>query len=677
MELVYGCISVSTIVLAAFFLTRISRPSATAEFTLFWFNILTGLIIGMGYVLSWMNCIATPACWALFSVLVLLSIVSMALLMKRFRRLCFRKPATANVPALKQWYGQLSSYDKKLLWLLLTTMGLVGAINLAVVLFSAPHNWDGMTYHLARVAYYIQQGNLDYFDANYWAQVSHPKNSSVLFLYAYLVTDRNENLTQLVQFISYWVAVCSVYGISRAMGTGKSWSLFACLIFGLLIENLMQSVTTQNDMVITAYIGSAVYSLVAYKQARNSKYLVFAGLSIALAVGVKASAFLVLPSLLIVAVFALLRGSDETVASCFRGLKIFAISLILWVSFSAFVSGYWDNYRIFGHPLGPETYRKVHSYEGKPINYVLSDGSKNLIRYTLEFLFPDGLPPLGLSEKVRDALRMVPAKLIRGFGIKLETDSWLSSFSYTKKEFAQEDFSYWGVLGFGLIWIVIIFYICGLMKSSWGRVLSLATVAFLFVQSYAGPYDPWRGRYFITSAIFAVPPVGCALSSIKKGFSKPIRLYLIAVVLMGCLSAISAIIFRANRPIISMRLGSTSLTSVFSMDRLEQLTRTRPAYHEPIEKFESLVPKDATVAVHLYDSSYEYPLFGEKLTRTIIPVNSFWRGPQPIPEAAEYLLYYEGAFSWYFPLSDEPDVHLGADWYLRDLTKDNHRSEEH
>jgi hypothetical protein len=83
------------------------------------------------------------------------------------------------------------------------------------------------------------------------------------------------------------------------------------------------------------------------------------------------------------------------------------------------------------------------------------------------------------------------------------------------------------------------------------------------------------------------------------------------------------------------------------------------------------VPIDAKVAVYLKSdttySPFEYPLFGEKLTRTIIPINSFVNGLIPIPENADYLLYDLG-----YPCANvSDDEYLGYDWYLRKLDDSN------
>jgi hypothetical protein len=99
------------------------------------------------------------------------------------------------------------------------------------------------------------------------------------------------------------------------------------------------------------------------------------------------------------------------------------------------------------------------------------------------------------------------------------------------------------------------------------------------------------------------------------------------------------------------------------MDRIAQLTSNYEDLQQPIELFEQLVPIDSIVAISLKkDSCYEYPLFGERLTREIIPINSFRDGLQPIPEQARYLLYDES-----YPYPSIRDRYLGAGWYLRKL----------
>jgi 4-amino-4-deoxy-L-arabinose transferase-like glycosyltransferase len=507
------------------------------------------------------------------------------------------------------------------------------------------------------MGYYLQQGNLSYFDANFSAQVLHPKNATLLLSYAYLVSGRNENALQLVQFISYWVAVCSVYAISRKAGNDRTRSVFAATVCGLLTEWLMQATTTQNDMILTAFFGVSAYALLASGRERRSKYLILAALGVGLALGTKATAFLPLVSIGLIASYALLTAKPRSLR---RDSAILSASTLVAVCVFVLPSGYVDNYSRFGSPVGPQQVKAEHVFENA--GQVAVHGTKNVFRYGFDFLKLDGLPRFGIVRTTQTIMRAFPKRVVRALGVDLESPAaTVAPFRYSKAPAAHEDRSQWGVLGFGLVWLAALLSMLGVIKSPAVRVLSIAAVLLFLFRVYVGPYDPWRGRHLITCALFAAPAVGALLPA-KNGF---VRAYLLLVVIVGCLSAVSAVVLRDDGGLVSFRdRGRACAASVFRLDRIGQLTRNDTSYCEAIRRYDSLVPSNATVAVSLLGGSYEYPLFGRRLTRTIIPVNSFEKGLQPIPSTADYLLYEPDAF----PCASPDDMHLGVDWYLRRLT---------
>lgn len=663
----YNALAVLSLLLSCYFLLRVSRPSGIIETILLLFCLFTGHIVVVGYLLSFVNHLSDLAHWSVLGLAI--AFISFLLVLPNgriskacFVNICFPRLSIASIR------GQLEktpTFDKLLLSPLLLMTLLLGFVNLIVISTTAPHNWDSMTYHLARVAYYLQHDNIGYYGANYWAQIIHPKNSSLLLLYTYLVSGKNENLTQLVQYVSYWVAICAVYGISTKVGSSKTQGLFAATVFALLTECLMQATTTQNDMVLTAYFGAIVYFLFVFKEMRNWKYLVFAALGIALSIGTKASSFLPLLSVALIALYGLLQ-SGVALQHQLRVFIFFAASTLFAVGIFALPSGYLENWQRFGNPFGPKDIRQMHSFEGETLGYIAEQGIKNMLRFGFEFLSLDGLPPISIITKAQTSIRILPETIIRRLGVNLEaSEATRAPFSYDKHPRAHEDASYWGVFGFGLIWGIVFLSVAGIIKHYGIKVLSFAAIMFFVSQAFASPYDPWRGRYFITCAIFAAPGIGVCL----KAKNRIVRTYLLLVVLTGCASALTAVVFRSGSTLISVHYGSKTTTSVFQLDRIGQLTINRATYYEPIRKFDSLVPKSATVAVFLYGDSFEYPLFGERLTRKIIPINYFDEGLQPIPANAEYLLYAEG-----FPCANPNDTFLGADWYLRQFGKDDNPS---
>ena len=654
-----------TMLLSSYLLVRAAKPVGIVEFVLVFFCLSTAHITVWGYLLSSVNYLGDVRCWSALGMITVLASAAIAILNRDTRQSILPHGSFKSwkhyFTSVKNWYiEETSNFEKLLLTPLILVTVSMGALNLAIIVSTAPHNWDSMTYHLARVAYYLQHNNLDYYPANYWAQVVHPKNSTLLLLYSYLISGRNENMTQLVQFVSYWVSICGVYGISIKIGNSRTQSIFAAMVSALLIEWLMESTTTQNDMILAAYFGTTIYFLFAFKETHQRKYLALAALGIGLSVGTKASSFLVLPSVAVVACYVLFQM--DTLQKRLRNLAFFAACALLAIIVFALPAGYVENYRNFGNPMGPEQVRKEHSFEGKSIEYVARNGTKNVLRFGFEFLSVDGFPTIADVKKAQSLLRALPEGIVRSLGIDIETSEATIGppFSSQKDPTTHEDTSYWGILGFALIWLVVLLSAIGVVKSCDTKVLSYAAILFLLAQAYAGPYDPYRGRYFIICAVFAVPTIGVSLQ-VKNKF---IRAYLLLVVLIGCVSAISAVVLRPNSLPISISYQDKHWHSVFAMDRIEQLMRTGRQYEGAIKEFERLVPGNETVAVFLYEDSYEYPLFGKYLTRTIIPINPFDKGLQPVPANANYVLYI---YTEGFPYASSNDIHLGADWYLRRL----------
>ena len=654
--MIFGIISLVVLLFSTAVLGRLLRPPGRVAYIIFFFLVLTGQIIVIAFILSALNVLSSTLYWLLFSLAALL-LTGLAGLSNRSRRgrVFSRIPLPPISLIFKQWHQELSRTGKIIIFSLLITTLLVGLLNLIGIAFIAPGNYDGMAYRLARVAYYLQHDNIGYFDANYANQVVIQKNAELLMLYAFLVSGRSENITQLVQFIAWWVAIVSVYGISREIGLRQPSSLFPALVFALLTECILQSTTVQNDMLLTAYLGVVVYSLFAFRNSRRKIFLLAAGMGLALALGVKASLFLLIPSLIVITVYTFFCPNAPAWSSKAKNFLLFLIISFFAICVLALPSGYLENYRLFKHPLGPKSFRVPLSFEGKPFDYILLHGSKNLMRYGFDFLALDGFPPTKLIRKLQAVVNYIPKVIIKSIGMDLESkEAMVETWNFDEPPTIHEDFSCWGIYGFTLILPALLLLLLGYFKNFEGRVLLLAFVLFILMQSYSGAYGFCAaGRWSIYGAVFACPVAGLLLD--QKGRS--VRIYLLIVVLIGCLSAFISTFIRYDQ-----FNHYASRYSLLFQDRMTQLTVYCDRWAESCKRFEKLVPPDATVAVCINPNSYEYPLFGYKLTRTIVPLNSFWRGRRPLLEDADYLLFSDD-FDDIFERSPY-DIHLGWDWHL-------------
>ena len=427
MLLLLSIFSLTAVAISSFLLTRLSKASGLVDYVASFFTLFSGQIIAVGYILSWSRRIHIFESWVLGTTGFCVLVLTVLFLHRGFRASCFRSLQFPSLSTARTEFQHLSVFEKRLLAVLLaTTTLLVGIINFVVLVSTAPHNVDSMYYHLTRMGYYLQHGHLGYYDATYWAQVVHPKNSTILQLYVYVITGRNENLTQLIQFIAYCVSVVMVFGIAQRIGFRCFQSLFAALVFALLIQCVMQSNTTQNDILVAVYATLAVYSFFSFHASNKRKYLLFAGLQLALAIGTKITAILALPSVFIVALFAFLPRKLQNIQQAVANSAVFFLAFAFGICLFVLPSGYLENYLYFGHPLGPKIVRDGHNNVASNDDFALNSGSANLLRTRLRFPFRGWASPVYPINRAQGFLRTGPATIMRLIGLDLEktNSSW-------------------------------------------------------------------------------------------------------------------------------------------------------------------------------------------------------------------------------------------------------------
>ncbi|HOO77060.1 MAG TPA: hypothetical protein PLI51_00560 [bacterium] len=631
-------------------------------------------IVIVAQVLSWRDLLADSWCWAV--ALLLAAAVPAAIAWTKHIPLGWGLPSNRGLG--KNPAGQPLPDRAILSFLGVTVIG-TSLLTLIVIVGVAPYIWDNLVTRLPRVAYWLQRGNMGYYDANMYTQVLAQKNFEILLLFTFLASGLRENLVGLVQFVSYWTALVMVYGITWELGRTRASALFSALVFGLLPQVLLQSGTANSDLFLAALLAILVYSLLVYGRTGRSAHLVAAAAAVGLGAGTKASIVLAAPSLAVVAAYALLVRPAVQSHRRRAGLLRFGALTLVALAVLALPSGYLENWEMFGHPMGDEAFRKINSVEGKTAPAALEQGLSHLAATGLDFLSLDGFLPVFPVPAAQRAIRYIPRLLIERTGLPLESregDNWYydKAWYFDKPPVSHPDYSYWGILGFALVWPAVFLSLFGVVGGPGARVLAAAALIDVAVFAFSGA--SW-GHYVIYAAVFAVPTVGCLFPP-RRWAGKA---YVGGAALLGCLAAFMAVLFQYRNPIwfdqarylkplldrnwAELMPLPTRTDSVFRRDRLGQMLRDAPLFEPPVRKFEELVPPGATVAVCLNPHSFEYPLFGEKLSRRLIPINSFRRGLQPIPGQADYLLWADD-FDEIFHRTGA-DIHLGKDWWLRKL----------
>ena len=642
---------------------KIAQPSLS-EWLITSFIFFVGSIIPTGFVLSALDLTAaTPAWIAGNFVAIAIHFAIWTRLFPQHQSFSVRALISNRLGTFKIWFKELSLYLKFIFAAMFGTLAIIGITNLILVLFTAPNEWDSMTGHLNRAVRYIQRGTMEHFGGTNWNMDTYPKSPTTIQIYSYLITGKVENAFKLLHHLSYWITIVAVFGTAQRIGRNLSASFFCALAYSMFLNFLMQAVTTETDIVLTAYLSCLLYFLFTFYNTRENRYLYLAGITFGIAFGHKITFAFLMPSLFVVMIYTVFISPN---------LKIFfdrfirlAAAIFLAVLIYTLPTGYVKNMQVFGHPIGPPTALKHQSVErfGTPSN-LLKQGTRNVIRYAYDFFNLDGIRNAQWGYDLNTQIRRPIVKLEDKLHLRLdeETEYAIVPFTFQRHFDNYNANPYWGVFGFGLILPLLLLVFLRVFSSRVHWFLSLAFILNFVAVSYTAVYDPFKGRYFIESGIFGALFLLLLFSNHRLSIIKPRRRiwkgYVLMIVMLGCTSAIMAVYLNIR----CLPIEAYGTQSALEMERIKFQTFARPDITKAYETYDSIVPKDATVALATINDDFEYPLYGAELSRKLISINPFEKGLQPIPKDADYLFYAKSVVNDTSRIKALPtDLRLGSD----------------
>jgi hypothetical protein len=642
---------------------RVSQPSLS-EWLISSFILFVGSVIPTGFVLSALDLTDQTFAWIAGNFITLgLHFLLWPKLIGPTDNFSVRDLIQNRSTTLKGWFRELSPYLKLLYTLLIGTLAIIGITNLILVLFTVPNEWDSMTGHLNRVVRYIQRGTMEHFGGTNWNMDTYPKSVCTIQIYSYLISGNIENAFKLIHHTSYWITLVAVFGIAQRIGRNLSASFFCALSYGLFLDFLMQAITTETDIVLTAYLSCLLYFLYTYYNTIDNKYLYLAGLSFGIVLGHKITFVLLLPSVFMIMLYTVFIA--PTLKESFNRTLRLGVAILLAVCVYALPTGYIRNIQVFGHPIGPPTALKHQSVErAGSLSNLFEQGSRNVVRYSYDFFNLDGIRNAQWGYDLNTIIRKPIVKLEDKLHMRLdeETDFSIVPFAFQRRfEFYNAN-PYWGVYGFALILPLVLLVFFRVFRSRPHWFLAAAIVLHFIAISYSAPYDPFKGRYFIETGLFGSLFLLMLFSNHRLSILKPRRwawkTYVGIVVALACVSAVMSVYLNIR----CLPLPAYGYESALTADRIKYQTFARPDTYPAYKRFDSIVPADATVALGTINDDFEYPLYGENLSRRLISINPFEQGVQPIPEEADYLFFDKSV------IEPQPgDIRLGSDTTMTDL----------
>jgi hypothetical protein len=445
---------------------------------------------------------------------------------------------------------------------------LVGLRMLMHIWFLPPYVWDTLTYHLPKVADWVQYEKLVVLPTpvtrSYW-----PANFE-LFQTWFVLFFHHDFLIEAAGLPFYLLAILSVYSSGRSLELSRSWSAFLAAIYALTPAVLMNAVSCKNDMAMAAFYLFSLAVMLDFRRHKDhaGNHAVVIMAAILMAIGTKPYMVFVLPGLILIGLWCLRRGYTESRQAKDHSQSFLAVCFLLITAL--LLGSYWyvRNYWLFENPFYPADFRLFG-------HLVFGEGQSSVQQGS--FLW-DSL--------LKNILDLAGEKIFDPFG-PYDPD--------------LKQKSGWGWFAFSCGIPAVVFAVIKRSKIRWLMAGFLLSLACLF--GMVSP-DPWNMRFTLwVPAVFALA-YGMMTSRIKVKFLRWCLIFLAvwcsALNLLGCIG--TGYVYTSPSEWQSM-INSPVWERSFAADQIKAILRE--------------IPPSEELAYFAHGNTRIYPLYGPGYTRKV------------------------------------------------------------
>ncbi|NIN65485.1 MAG: hypothetical protein GTO63_12470, partial [Anaerolineae bacterium] len=496
-----------------------------------------------------------------------------------------------------------------LLWVLglgVTAAYLIGA---GLILRVPPNNWDSLAYHLSRVGYWLQHNSFYPWPTPNLRQTTLPMNAEIGVMWTVLFVGTDQ-WAGFVQWSAVAASMAAIAGLSQLFGASRAQAVFAALLWATLPEILLQSTTTQNDLLAGAFFASAIYLLYLGLQSRHNGALLLSGLGMGLALGTKTTILFLLPGLA-VTILVLWFGH---VRQRTRQLLVWTgASLAGFLLVGAYVLAL--NLVVYGHPLGPPSF--VNDLAGSPESWP-GRLTANIPRGLYQSVDLTGLPD-SIAEPLHQVKADVGTRVFSTLNVPTDFTPAVGEPGESDLHWrppVHEDFAAFGPVGFLLLVPAVTYQASVALARKDPLRLGLALMSVsLFLAILPLSWYPWDNRYLVVAVTLCAPFLALCWRSGSAYALLRCSIVALALLVMGWTTT-----HNLSKPIFGAR-------RIWDMDTIERQTINHSSVEPVLRAAERLIPQNAVVGTVMGYNDYDYPLFGRRFTRTVVP---FYPPPKSI-----------------------------------------------
>ena len=502
---------------------------------------------------------------------------------------------------------------------LLVAVGLAAAYVVVLALATPPVTWDSLRYHLTRAALWRQDGAVGYIADAYDTRLNaNPPNAEVLQTFV-LELARDETLTAFVQFSAWLACFAAVVALARRIGLTRAEAAFGGAVFLLLPIVVLQSSTTQNDLVVASLLLAAT----VFATRDSWRELALAGVAVGLAVGTKVTVVYAAPIVLAV---VLLSEPRRAWARRTAALAVGTAAGAYWYGLNTLhttevLGGTPDR----GHVEALTPLANVVSALARLLDTMEVTGVQGWGAYAYVIgaaLFGVALLVLSRSGRVDRGSASIAAALVfvplllfplsyatwRAFA-KLQDvsdvpDDVLPVAGWQAQTLSSEEQSWFGPVGLLLavgVGSAALVLVRRRRLPVLAAVFATAPLVWFLLVSVTLRYDPWQGRFFVYPVALSAALWGLALRRPPVAWATAAVAVTIAALTL-------------------VRYDQKPLSVWPSAERWSLQSRHRPKMQPLLQFLEQRVAADATVALALRGNEWGYPAFGPRVERRVVLV---------------------------------------------------------
>lgn len=159
-----------------------------------------------------------------------------------------------------------------------------------IALKAPPNNYDSMTYHMSRVAHWVQNRSIALYPTNIIRQDTYTPWAEYAILHFQILND-GDRFANCIQWFSMLGSIIGTSAIARQLGAGPQGQVLAAALTASLPMGILQGSSTQTDYVTAFWLVCVVYSGLLLLTHQQWRYALWVGAGLGLAALTKGTSY--------------------------------------------------------------------------------------------------------------------------------------------------------------------------------------------------------------------------------------------------------------------------------------------------------------------------------------------------------------------------------------------------